>query len=285
MKKQNMSRNTMEQLEDLLEKGILTEEEYEAKKQQIASTESEISQEPNKQSLVEKARQLYAIVSPKFAPVKAFAMKRKKLTCIIMALILLVVGFLPGYSIGRKHPSNVHVTLGSPDESIEVKGKGSSKNPYHLNEDITFETFSTECGQYVTYTVNISRVLRASALNRYMDAGENEIFNSAGLIASIRAEWEGTKTATVSMTPYIGIVYRNSTKNSAALHNMIYGKDGAWNDKLFNGVTYNDVILRQVRNEKEEMDHIQIKYSTKDSSGEMVEYSIYVAFDPKVVES
>ena len=271
----------MEQLEDLLEKGILTEEEYEAKKQQIASTESEISQKQNKQSLVEKARQLYVAVSPKLAPVKAFAMKRKKLTCIIMALVLLVVGFLPGYSIGRKHPSNVHVTLGSPDNSIEVKGKGSSKNPYHLNEDIVFETFNTDCGQYVTYTISISRILRASALSRYMTANSQ---GRAGLIGNITATWEDNNVKDVSRSPDIGIVYQGNSR-SHSLGNDICLKDGTSISCLSKNYTYQNVIFKSIQLDDKEFDYILINYNTKESDGKMVEYKIYVVFDPKVIES
>lgn len=282
MKKHNTSTNTIEQLEDLLEKGILTEEEYEAKKQQIASTESEISQEPNKQSLVEKARQLYAAVSPKLAPVKDFAMKRKKLTCIIMALILLVVGFLPGYSIGRKHPSKVHLVFGSSDK-IEVKGKGSKKNPYHLNEDITFKTFHSDTGKVVTYTVNISRVLRPSAAKRYMNG--NNKHDSGALIGSVQANWEGDDVNTVTITPRIGMVFQGDDGNYRWDAEEILNRSGGATTDLLKGRIYENGIMLIPNEPEKEYDHIQIEFSTKEAGDKMVTYKIYVAFDPKVIES
>lgn len=281
MKKQNASTNTMEQLDDLLEKGILTAEEYEAKKQQIALTESDTSQGQSKQSLVEKVKQFYAIVSPKLAPVKSFAMKRKKLTCAVLAFVLLVLGFFPGYSVGKKHTSNVQVTFGSPDESIEVKGKGSSKNPYHLSEDIVFETFNTDCGQYVTYTITISRILRASALSRYMTGNSQ---GDAGLIGSITATWEDAKVKDVSRSPDIGIVYQGNSR-SHSIGNDIYLKDGTSISRLSKNYTYQDVVFKSIQLDDKEFDYILINYKTKEGNGKMVEYKIYVTFDPKVVEN
>lgn len=283
MKKQNTSTNTLEQLDDLLEKGILTTEEYEAKKQQISLTDLDTSQGQSKQSLFEKAKQFCAVVSPKLAPVKAFAMKRKKLTCAVLALFLLFLGFVPGYSVGKKHTSNVRVTFGSADEAIEVKGKGSQKNPYHLNEDIVFETYDSECGKYVTYTVNISRVMRASALTRYMASGMN-YHDEAGLIGKIKADWKGNEVASVSLTPDIGIVYQDCSSNDAIWHSIYY-QDGTNQKNLSKGIVYSDVIFKSTSRPTFEFDHAQINYKTKDADGKMVEYKIYIEYDMSAIES
>lgn len=274
--------NSLSQLEDLLNKGVLTQEEFEKKKEQILQNNPELSAE--KETKGEKWSQLVSRLSKLYEKLKELSLNHKKISCVIFALLFAVVGFLPGFLVGRNHPTNVNISFGGSDNAFsEVSGKGSSKNPYKFNEDIVFEVFNTECGRNVTYTVNISRILRQSALNRYYN--DDKDHDSAGLIVTISADWEGDDIDYVSLAPVIGVVYKNEIQPSACLSDTFFDRNRRWSDEIVKGKIYKDVVIEQFSYDYKDFDHVRINYYVKNNKGEMVGNKIIVEFDPKIIES
>lgn len=274
--------NSLLQLEDLLNKGVLTQEEFEKKKEQILQNNPELSAE--KETKGEKWSQLVSRLSKLYEKLKELSLNHKKISCVLFALLFAVVGFLPGFLVGRNHPTNVNISFGGSDNAIEVSGKGSSKRPYKFNEDIVFEAFNSECGRNVTYTVKISRLLRKSALTRYLGKDNNSLDN-AGLIVTISADWEGDDIDSVSLAPEIGVTYQNRTSNEAAWYYRFFDQNGNFYEEMVKGKTYKDVVIKQIQYDDDEFDHAQINYHIKNKDGEMVEYKIIVEIDPKTIES
>ncbi len=213
---------------------------------------------------------------------KTLINKNKKISCILMVAILLLVGF----AIGRKKPQNVSISFGAPQVDwieSEKREKGSMKNPYHLNEDIVIFAYDGTSGMTVKYTYNLQRVLRESAVNTKFF--KNSTRDVAGVVGSIKAEWEGSADV-VPIVPHVDLGYQNQNlgRNVWSTSPMI--SKGYSIDELENGCLYSNLLFEQVSQVSSEMSgYIAISYTSKNENGEIETYVVYVEYDTNIIES